>query len=470
MKLSFREYLIFAFIAFVIVWLNRHHFFFWDTVQLTSMHAHWFYDQNFATFFLPQKYDSGHPPFWGLYHAGLWKLFGKSLIISHLAMWPFLFGSFVFAGKIGTSLAHHKYAGLFFGLFLLADPVFLTQSTLVSPDIALVCFFLMALYGVLKKHQSTVNWAMVIGAIGLSLVSLRGMMTLAGLSLFVLLQFGFRKSLRKMLYFIPGILVGIGFLVIHSLHTKWIGYHEDSPWAESFKLVDFTGFLRNIAILIWRMLDVGRLFILLLLGFIWFRNKRLWKKEFAGKWTKAFLALSTFLLPTFLFYNGLNGMRYLMPLFVVINLLFVQSIFLLYKQGYQRWVMVYFVAFFAFAMGNTWKYPNTISVSWDTTMMHQPYYGLRKKMMTFIQQENIPITQIATAFPNTASLELIDLNGVTERMVAISDTSSKYILTSNIYNDFKNYQHAFESKGKLVQHFQDGTIWIKLYQLTSTAK
>ena len=465
MKLSFREYLLFGLVAFVIVWLNRHHFFFWDTVQLTSMHAHWFYEQDFATFFLPPKYDSGHPPFWGLYHAGLWKLFGKSVITSHLAMWPFLFGALVFGGKIGALLVREPYAGLFFGLFLLADPVFLTQATLVSPDIALVCFFLMTLYGLLLKRHNNTHWSIIIGAIGLSMVSLRGMMTLAGLGFFVLLDAGISKGFRKMLYFTPGILVGVGVLTIHSFHTKWIGYHEDSPWADSFQLVDFKGFARNLLILIWRMLDVGRIFIWVLLGFIWYRSKGLWQQEFKGRWGKAFLALAIFLLPTFLLYNGLNGMRYLMPLLMVINLLFVQAIFLLRKQGYHRWLLVYFLAFFAFAMGNTWKYPPTISVSWDTTMMHQPYYRLRKKMMAFIQQENIPITKIATAFPNTAPLEIIDLNGVNERMVAISDTSANYIFVSNIFNDLKNEFNNIDEQMELIQGFSNGAIWVKLYRI-----
>jgi len=370
-----------------------------------------------------------------------------------------------FAGKIGTTLVQNKYAGLFFGLFLLADPVFLTQATLVSPDIALVCFFLMVLYGILRKQQTGINWPILIGAIGLSLISLRGMMTLAGLGLFVLLDAGFHKGLRKMLHFLPGILVGVGFLLVHSLHTRWIGYHKESPWAESFQLVDLKGFARNIIILVWRMLDVGRVFIWILLGFIWYRSKGLWQKEFKGRWTKVFLALSLFLLPTFLLYKGLNGMRYLMPILLVVDLLFVQAIFLLRKQGYKRWLLTYFLAFFAFAMGNTWKYPPSVSVSWDTTLLHQPYFSLRKKMMSFIQQEQIPITRIATAFPNTAPLEIIDLNGVNERMVAVTDTSANYLFVSNIFNDLKNDFNNINEQMELIQEYHDGTIWVKLYRI-----
>src|SRR4051794_38753575 len=69
-----------------------HNSFFWDTIQLGSKQAHWFYDHNFKFFFLPEIIDSGHPPSFGIYLAICWKLFGKSLPVSHLAMLPFLLG------------------------------------------------------------------------------------------------------------------------------------------------------------------------------------------------------------------------------------------------------------------------------------------------------------------------------------------------------------------------------------------
>lgn len=458
---SLKNYLIWGTLSFVIVWLNRQHFFFWDTVQLTSMHAHWFYDHHFSTFFLPEKYDSGHPPFWGLYHAGLWAIFGKSLITSHLGMWPFIFGSLVYFGKLGTLITQSPKTEVLFGLFILADPVFLTQATLVSPDIALVCFFLMAFYGSFRKKKG-INWPLIVGAIGLSMVSLRGMMTLAGIGFFILLQEGWRNGLRKMLNFLPGIVVGVGFLVIHSFRNQWIGYHESSPWAASFQLVGLKGLFKNLAVLIWRLLDVGRAFIWLLMAAIWYQTRQ--KFPIQKFWRKLFLALSIFLLPTFILYRGLNGMRYLMPILLVIDLLFVYFIFLLRKQGSDRWIMVYMVAFLTFSMGNTWTYPPNISVSWDTTLRHIPYYGLRKKMMTFIQEKEIPITQIATSFPNTAELEIIDLNGIPHRMLAMDDPKAEFYLVSNLFNDIKRSRPNIALDQKLIQRFENKGIWIGLYR------
>ncbi|HHB79232.1 MAG TPA: hypothetical protein ENK85_08370 [Saprospiraceae bacterium] len=378
-------------------------------------------------------------------------------------MWPFLFGAMVYAGKIGLSVTNNRHAGLLFGLFLLADPVYLAQATLVSPDVALTCFFLMVLYGILRK-QGGRDVSIIIGAMGLAMISLRGMMTLAALGLFLILEVGFRKGLRQILDFIPGILIGGLFLIAHALHNHWIGYHQDSPWADSFQWVDFKGFFKNLAVLIWRLMDMGRIFIWILLGAIWLRSKGLWHKEFSGRWIRLIGSLSLFLLPTFLLYRGLNGMRYLMPIFIAGDLWFMQAIFLLKKQGYPKWLYIFLLSFGIFASGNTWKYPPKISTSWDTTLRHLPYYRLRKKMNAYIFSQNIPIHKIATAFPNTAPLEIIDLNGIPERMTYMGDPSAKYYLVSNIFNDIKGDLKTIRTTNQLLQRYEAGGIWIELYK------
>lgn len=43
--------------------------FFWDTVQLASKHAHFFYETDFHSIILPNEIDSGHIPTLGIYLA-----------------------------------------------------------------------------------------------------------------------------------------------------------------------------------------------------------------------------------------------------------------------------------------------------------------------------------------------------------------------------------------------------------------
>lgn len=59
----------------------------------------------------------------------------------------------------------------------------------------------------------------------------------------------------------PGALVAVLFFIFHYLEKGWIGYHTESPWAISFKIVDASDLWRNVVILIWRLLDFGRVFL-----------------------------------------------------------------------------------------------------------------------------------------------------------------------------------------------------------------
>jgi hypothetical protein len=57
--------------------------FFWDTIQLASKHAHWYFENNFRNFLLPNSIDSGHIPAFGMLLAFAWKIFQKSLNQPH---------------------------------------------------------------------------------------------------------------------------------------------------------------------------------------------------------------------------------------------------------------------------------------------------------------------------------------------------------------------------------------------------
>jgi len=114
--------------------------FFWDTTQLASKHAHFFHERQLAFDFLPDSINSGHIPAFGYYLAIFWSIFGKSLMISHLAMLPFVLGIVYFFQKL-VSLSFKGPLYFLSLLVLLSDPTMVAQVGLVSPDLALICFF-----------------------------------------------------------------------------------------------------------------------------------------------------------------------------------------------------------------------------------------------------------------------------------------------------------------------------------------
>ena len=142
-------------LAIALTWSVKDNFFFWDTIQLASQHAHFFYENNtFSTFLLPDEMDSGHPPTFGFYLAFMWKLFGKTLTVSHLSMLPFLIGIIWQSWQLAEKIVGDGWALLFL-LLLIVCPVVAGQAVLVSPDVVLLFFFLMALNGIFKEINYT---------------------------------------------------------------------------------------------------------------------------------------------------------------------------------------------------------------------------------------------------------------------------------------------------------------------------
>src|SRR5690606_24481667 len=126
--------------------LSAHNALFWDTLQFAGDHPTWYYDTGFRYLLLPDACDSGHPPAFGMYLAFLWKLAGRSLWVSHTAMLPFIVLLVVQAIRTGELLFPQQKRYAFWAtLIVLSESVLLTQCTLVSPDICLMAFFLLAL-------------------------------------------------------------------------------------------------------------------------------------------------------------------------------------------------------------------------------------------------------------------------------------------------------------------------------------
>ena len=415
--------------------------FFWDTIQLSSMQANWFFE-NGMRLVLPENIDSGHPPGMGIYLAGLWKMFGRNLLVSHFAMMPFLFGIVLLIFQLGAYFFSKREAMLILALCMI-DSSILGQAALVSPDIILVFSFLLVVNGMLYFR----NWWIVFGGILLAIISMRGMMILLAMYIFRIINFYFFEKriptileiFKLLIPFLPGAILGFSFLIFHYVQTGWIGFHGNSAWALSFQRVGFNGLLKNILVFIWRLLDFGRVFLfvilLLLIVHHWKHKIQIYLK------TKQLLALifmlSIFFLPNFLMYKGVNAQRYLLPLLILIN--FVAVHFLWKSELSKQYKnILLFLMFLGLFTGNFWVYPKNISQSWDSTLAHLPYYELRKEMIAFIESEKIPFQNIGTVFPNLRSFDDTELNGRHEKFAPKDFEQDNYIFYSNVFNGFSD--------------------------------
>ncbi len=450
---------IFLFVLVILATLGvSHHPFFWDTIQLGSKHAHYFYETNFSSIILPEEIDSGHLPAFGMYLAAAWKIFGKSLPVSHLAMLPFLLGIVFFLLKIGEKLAGRNWAP-WLVLLCLTDPVLAGQGVLVSPDVVLVCFFLMALWAIWEKKNRM--W-LALAIIGLGMVSMRGMML--GVAIFTFHLFsgfqkkdGFRVPARKIMPFLPGGLLALAFLYYHWKMTGWIGYHNNSEWAPSFERVSFSGLLKNKLVLGWRFLDFGRVFIVFGLVVIFTANwpglskwktrlKSLKNHQMLTQILLLLLFTALAIIPPMVLYKGLMGHRYLLPVFLPLTFLFFYSLQGLVK--YRR--ALFIIVFIGLACGNLWVYPKNIAMGWDSTLAHLPWYSLETNMEQYLHAHDIPYSAVGTAFPNIGPRKNMELNGAVDGFIEKDLNENCYVLYSNVMNDFTD-----EELGRLENEWQE---------------
>src|SRR3989344_2492238 len=107
--------------------------FFWDSTFFSTTAVH-FYHNGMNGFIGPVKYDTGGFPLYSTYLTMAWKFFGKTLTVSHLAMFPFLFGALYEFFKLAKRYLNERTI-LFALILLIIHPVFITQSILMGYDI-----------------------------------------------------------------------------------------------------------------------------------------------------------------------------------------------------------------------------------------------------------------------------------------------------------------------------------------------
>lgn len=451
----------------LLVVLVSEHAFFWDTVQLSSKQAHFFFEQKFLTFLLPDKIDSGHFPFMGIYLASAWLVFGKSLIVSHLIMIPFVWLIVYQAYRLIRRLFDKPWV-LWALTIVLLDATLLAQVSLVSPDVILLAAFLWALNAIWSRQ----NPRLILATCLLVMISMRGMMLVFAVFLFdnVLHQKRLQPPqclidiFKRTLPYLPAGFMAISFLSYHYYAKGWIGYHPDSPWAESFGAVGITGFFRNGAIAAWRLIDFGRLALWLVFLLSILKIRKLWQQKHFRILLALFVILSICLIPSMLLHQSLTAHRYFLPMILVFAVLACYSFFSILQSASKKRLLSVFLIL-ALLAGNLIVYPDHIAQGWDASLAHLPYYKLRKDMLLYMKENDIAIEQTGSDFPNLSPLKYIDLKDDTRNFKRYNLSEDKYIFYSNVYNNFSNQElKKLQNDWLVVKTFQQCGIRLSLYK------
>jgi len=469
--------------------------FFWgDAIVQSSIAAQWYYDHDFAHFFLPVKDNPGHPPFFGMYLALWWKVLGQNLVVTHLSMLPFLIGIAYQFFHITRYFLPTKF--LIFGLILFAlEPTILAQATMVTPELPMLFLYLLAIRAMLYRQ---IFWQVLAMCI-VVLLNTRGAMLVAVVFLSeVLILFienflnnttssghhslwkrlpDFKSLFRLSLKYIPAGIVALTWLFVHYYIEGWIGFNRaDMPWKNSFIPVQGMGILKNIGVFGWRLLDFGRgfmWFVVALAALKWLRNKKIDKKNLS--------LLALIIAPLFVFapamlpYVGTLQHRYLLPFFAMFVIGVAYCFYELNKKtdtekgriSRSNYVL-FLVVIIGLLTGHLWVYPDKVSQGWEASLAHLPYFNVRDKMTNYVLEKGIAPNDIATGSPNKYRRLDSDLQpDGTWKFIDIDEVrydTFPYIVYSNIFNDFADSTyHDLHSNWKHERTFKRGQIRITLF-------
>ncbi len=413
------RFIVYGLYSLLVVWSLQDPFF-WDTIQLASKHAHFYFSNNLELAFLPDEYNSGHIPAFGYYLACIWIIFGKTLLSSHLAVLPFVF---LFVESAFHLLTERKgQHSLLYYLPFFFDPTWIAQITLVSPDIVLVA----GLFTMLAGIASSSKLRLYLGSLLLVLVSIRGIVCFGVLGLLYLYETKDLFKTTKVL--LPAILLVILYYALHFYSKDWVGVHAASPWKQSISFISFSDVFRNSGLMFWRLFDFGRVIWLIpLLFFIYTFKKVVFLRE-----TIVFLiAFALLTLP----FVGLTAHRYYLPVIMLGLLTFCAYLANAHISNSLRRVILSLVLLGQLA-GHFLQYPRFVAQGWDSSLRYKPYHELVKNMEYYIDDNTIDCDRVGSVFPLKGKRSFRTLEDNQCEYASLDLSENDYVIYSNIMNDF----------------------------------
>ena len=452
--------LVFSLLYLLIIILSLKIPMFWDMSYISRI-GNLIYDNHFSSIIF-NEWDNGTPPLYSIYLAILWAVLGKSLFICHVAVLPFAIGIVYFIYKISVRFIDTNYISLVL-LLVFIEPTMLTQTILSGYDIALCFLFLAGLDGVMENKRIRLALYLLF----IPVLNLRGFTLVFSIFLMdVYINRAAYKNVKTILInvsaFIPATLLFSIWLSYHYYQTGWLYFSERGSQV-FIKTISFESILRNVAYIIWKMIDFGRigLFVFILWLFIRFRKVKPFNMFFFFLFATV-ISYVIFFLP----FSIPVSHRYFMIAYIIGILTFVYFVSTL-KQKYLKVLSSTIVAVMLLS-GNIWLYPERFGNGWDSSLKVLPYFSLKKQLDNYLVSSNIDPKSVGTKFP--IDFDNYDCNLNNEHF-AFVDLDKKqyqeipYVVQSNISNTFTAEEiNTFNTKWTLVKELRSWPVYIKLFK------
>lgn len=447
--------------------------YFWDTPQLISKEAHWFYLTDFSSLLLPAQ-NSGsefiatgyHPPLMGIMTAALWKIFGYKLWVSHAFgfLWAIILIYNTF--KLISKFFSDKHLG-WVSVIVLLESSLLAQFTIASPDFILFTAFIVSLRAIFENKK----YMLAVAIFFLSCVSMRGVF-IATIMVIVNCYYTYLQSNKELTFrsifntlipYFPTFFILVGYYSYFLIARGW--FFTNSPYAEHYALPDsLQKIIAHLAGFVIRLIENGRIFIWLLGLYITYRTIK--TKSFLDNKSKVlflFLVLLTGLYVLFVFITQMPfSPRYFMPLYFMLTILVLQGVIKFMNEKNIR--LVFIMVLFFELTGHFWIYPEKVAKSWESTLAHLPYYELREECFNYIDSQKLDYNEISAGFCLYGNRRFIELNNKVTHIGSKPDR--KYFIYSNISNLEDEIVDELKNKTRWEQitEFKKGYVFIRIYQ------
>lgn len=441
---------------------------FWDNVLFVhKMSIPLIENGIFAWGSFPLQVDSGHPPFIATYMTFVWSIFGRSIHVAHIVLYPFVLLFIWELLQISQALFKSKKFGLIATTIILADPTVFSSLMYVGIEVFVLSFSALAIRGIIYNDA----WRKTIGLMLLGVSSLRGMLLCAGLFLWDLAVKLFVKrytikqlcSWKSILPYIIASIPAVTFVFWRLLYKGWIISNPISPWGNATGFESITDFLinfaRNIVVFVQRITDFGRVIIWGIVISLLYINRAKIKSN--DKIIKILLfvlfSCSPIVIISLLIKNPM-GHSYFLLIYIGLIFLFVELV-----KNLKWHKIVYTLAIGVLLLGNLIVYPPHISQGWAASLASLPYWQMRNEVLSYIDTHQIPREKVLFYFPFGTCADDIELNNDT-RAYAKDINSALYFVDSNVCNfddatlkNIKQYTPIFHTEKK--------GVYITLYKL-----
>ncbi|HNZ42076.1 MAG TPA: hypothetical protein PLI16_00200 [Bacteroidales bacterium] len=456
-----KTFVFFSALAVIIILLSANLPFFWDNITI-SEYINFYLRDSFRHIIPPLETDFGPLTINALYLAACCAIFGKTLLVCHLAIIPVVVGIFLEIKKISLRFIKPELLPMVY-LLLLFDPAFITQIILMGYDLFLLYFVLLAIRSLLEKKHLLYSLSLLL----LAATSFRALFFIPALALIhfmvLLLYDKTRPQIKDVLVYLPAMFFLISWSIIHYLVTGWIIINPANVVHISMNGPAMV--IRQFIYILWKITDSGKilpwLFCILCI-LVYYRKLRTHKLKLLLWLLFAPLAVNSLIM---IFLSNPVGHKYFLQSFVFLIILTVYFLQQIHLKKIRLGIFLLILA--GFFAGNFIFYPQKYGNAWETSLKVLPYFSLEKDLAAYVKHQGIRPGDIYSFYPvtNNQALSWLDEDFAYADASHANMDTCRYVITSNVYN-IKNPEaiHAKAQQWIPLKHFSRGQVYLKLYK------